>query len=170
MENPKPGSKALDQHGIALNFEVMLAAITCLFSFTYGTCRCPGWGRVEQGGSPLSAVSAGCRGKGFCAAKFTGGRLTLGVGHCRGWGPNADLQKGLIPPHSPPGAVWDTVLGLFSPASSAQPLQLIRARSLCLETENGHFLLLLNKSKLCWPALTRAPKRSPSIQLQPAGN
>lgn len=113
MENPKPGSKALDQHGIALNFEVMLAAITCLFSFTYGTCRCPGWGRVEQGGSPLSAVSAGCRGKGFCAAKFTGGRLTLGVGHCRGWGPNADLQKGLIPPTLPQGLCGTLCWGSF---------------------------------------------------------
>lgn len=59
MENQKPGSKALDQHGIALKFvvmliaSVMLTAVTCPLIFTYGMCKCPGWGRVERGGSNL---------------------------------------------------------------------------------------------------------------------
>lgn len=38
-----------------------------------------------------SVVSAGCREMGFCAAKFTGDRVTLWVGHYRGWRPNSDL-------------------------------------------------------------------------------
>jgi len=114
-----------------------------------------------------SVASAGCREIVGFAVKFTGDRVTLG--HCRGWRPISNLWKDLIPPLSPPkGCVGHCARALLSPASSAQPLQLIRAKTVCLETENGNFLPLLSKSKLCGPAPTRALERSASTRLKPA--